>query len=250
MLEILKHSGPARLGIFHMENREIPTPNIMPEELLREESFFCFGYDIPKEIAEFSVKLGLKLNIPVIYGSKYLDLRLKCAEALKDKPLLRIANGEKLLENPKFLVKLIEKLRETVSPNTALYFPLASPHQFYILAYLGIDLFDTTKGLILAQRGFIQTTRGIHDLKNLKELPCSCSICSKYSVEDLLKNKKLIAEHNTAITLQVLKEIRNAIRNNELRELVEEKASSDVNLMVMLRSISYNYAEKYTLVMP
>ena len=248
MLEILKHSGPARFGILHLDKDKIPTPNLVPEKVLKdlEKDMLCYGYDIPKEIA----KLSISTSTTTLRGSKYLDLRLKCAEALKDKPLLRIANGEKLLENPKFLVKLIEKLRETVSPNTALYFPLASPHQFYILAYLGIDLFDTTKGLILAQRGFIQTTRGIYDLKNLKELPCSCSICSEYSVEDLLKNKKLIAEHNTAIALQVLKEIRNAIRNNEMRELVEEKASSDVNLMVMLRSISYNYAEKYTLVMP
>ncbi len=248
MLEILKHSGPARLGILHMENKKIPTPNIVPEELLKEESCLCFGYDIPREIAEFSVKLGL--GIPTIYGSKYLDLRLRCAEALKDKPLLKIANGEKLLQNPRFLVELIEKLREIVSPNTALYFPFASPHQFYILAYLGIDLFDTAQGLLLAQRGFIQTTRGVYNLKNIKELPCSCSICSKSSVEDLLKNKKLAAQHNINIAMQVLKEIRNAIRSNELRELVEEKASCEVNLMVMLRSISYNYAEKYTLIMP
>ena len=248
MLEILKHSGPARLGILHLGEDKIITPNLAPDKVLKnlEKDILCYGYDIPKEIA----KLSISTSTTTLHGSKYLDLRLRCAEALKDKPLLRIANGKKLLENPKFLVKLIEKLREIVSPNTALYFPFASPHQFYILAYLGIDLFDTAKGLILAQRGFIQTTRGIHDLKNLKELPCSCSICSESSVEDLLKNKKLIAEHNTAIALQVLKEIRNAIRNNELRELVEEKASSDVNLMVMLRSISYNYAEKYTLVMP
>ncbi|RLF61411.1 MAG: hypothetical protein DRN25_00310 [Thermoplasmata archaeon] len=248
MFEVIKHSGPARLGLLKFGDSKLVTPNILDLKIKRRLMFHP-GFDVPRDIAEFSVLECIKSNDFFILGSKYIDLRIKCAKNIKS-DILAIGDGEKLLKRPKFLVKLIEKIRTTISPNVALYFPFASPHEFYLLAFLGVDLFDLSQAYVMGSKGIIQTLHGTLNLKELKELPCYCEVCRKHTPEDLLKDRKLAIKHNKFVSFYAVREIREAIRRNELRELVEEKASSDVNLMAMLRSISYNYEEKYSLVMP
>ena len=165
--------------------------------------------------------------------------------------MLAIANGAKLIKNSRLLVEIATRARETISPNSALYFPFAPPHFFYLLAYMGVDLFDSADCILKAREKKFATTRGFLRLQSLKELPCSCKICenkipSELSFSDILT-------HNINSTKQILKEIREAIRSYTLREVVEEKAACDATAMAALRLLDrekQDFLEKYTALSP
>ena len=78
-------------------------------------------------------------GLAVIHGSKYIDLRIKCAlelEKLGNHTLL-VANSEELINRPLDLIKIVVKLRENINPNTALYFPFVKINFIPLLAYIG-----------------------------------------------------------------------------------------------------------------
>jgi|GEM_PF-199594 len=213
------------------------------------------GLNVPRSIAEAAVRRTVEFakNYPgqgaVIQGSKYIDLREKCAQELEDHPLLVIANGAKLVKNPRLLVEIVTRVRDTISPNSALYLPFAPPHMFYLLAYMGIDLFDSADCVLKARGKKLITARGFLKSQSLKELPCSCEICKTGAPFELEFNDILTHNFNTAV--QVVKEIREAIRSDSTRELVEEKASCDAASMVILRLLDrekQDFLEKYTAV--
>ncbi|MFH1774477.1 MAG: tRNA-guanine transglycosylase [Methanobacteriota archaeon] len=213
------------------------------------------GLNVPRSIAEVAVRRTVEFakNYPgqgaVIQGSKYIDLREKCARELEDRPLLVIANGAKLVKNPRLLVEIVTRARDTISPNSALYLPFAPPHMFYLLAYMGIDLFDSADCVLKAREKKLITARGFLKLQSLKELPCFCEICKTRAPFELEFNDILTHNFNTAV--QVVREIREAIRSDSMRELVEEKASCDAASMVILRLLDrdkQDFLEKYTAV--
>lgn len=222
------------------------------EKILPDEHV---GFNVPRSIAEAAVERTVEFakkhpkQGAVIQGSKYIDLREKCARGLEDRPLLLIANGAKLAKNPKLLVEIVTRVREIISPNSALYFPFAPPHFFYLLAYMGIDLFDSADCILKAAEKKFITTRGFLELQGLKELPCSCEVCKSKTPSELDFDD--ILTHSVNITKQILKEIREAIRSDSLRELVEEKASCSAASMVALRLLDrekQDFLEKYTAV--
>jgi tRNA-guanine family transglycosylase len=289
ILELQRHSGPARLGRLLYEGREILTPNFFsiatPRICLEHDLYLGsdafdmdkkpqvvdytnhdidkfgimpdmhVGLDVPREMAEFSVEETLRFagSYPdqgaVIQGSRFIDLRKKCAEGLKDRPLLAIANGRKLIENPRLATEIVTGVRDIIAPNSALYFPSAPPRAFYMLAYMGVDLFDSADCVFKAREGKIITSRGDLDLQGMREIPCSCCVCRGKSPRELIEDFEALLNHNFNFTLQAVKEIREAIRDNSFRELVEGKAATDVNLMAMLRILDkekQDFLEKYT----
>jgi queuine/archaeosine tRNA-ribosyltransferase len=293
-LEILRHSGPARLGKLHLDEEKLPTPNMfsvitgsvdvehdlyfapMDAKTKRKPVFFgsgslnisddweikdrnqilpdCHaGLVVPRELAEESVKETVRFakkhpgHGAVIQGSRYVDLRENCARGLGDRPVLVIANARRLLRNPRLLVDIVTAAREAVPPNTALHFPFAPPHLFYMLAYMGIDLFDSADCIIKAREGKLLAPKPAY-VREMRELPCNCTACAGKTPEDML-DFDLLLEHNFGEAVKITKEIREAIRTNTLRELVEEKASGDVKSMAMLRildSEKFDFLEKYT----
>jgi queuine/archaeosine tRNA-ribosyltransferase len=293
-LEILRHSGPARLGKLHLEKTKIATPNMFSVitdavdiehdiyiassdiKTKRKPIFFNSGslnisdeikinkknqilpdyhagLNVPRELAEDSVKETVKFagkypgHGAVIQGSKFIDLREECAKGLGDRPLFIIANGRRLLRNARLLVDIVTSVREAVPPNSALYFPLAPPHVFYMLAYMGVDFFDSGDCIIKAREGHILLPKP-QDLESLKELPCGCAVCAGKGAEEMM-DFDLLLGHNFNEAVKIIKEIRESIRSNTLRELVEEKASGDVSSMAMLRildSEKEGFLEKYT----
>lgn len=293
-LEILRHSGPSRLGKLHLDGQKIATPNmfsVLTEAVDIEHNIYIAssniktkrkpifigsgslnvsdeikineknqilpdyhaGLNVPRELAENSVRETVKFakkypdNSAVVQGSKFIDLREECAKGLGERPVFIIANGRRLLRNARLLVDIVASVRETIPPNSALYFPLAPPHMFYMLAYMGVDFFDSGDCIINAREEKILLPKP-QDLRKLKELPCGCAACAGKGPEDLL-DFDLLLGHNFNEALKIIKEIRESIRSNTLRELVEEKAAGDVSSMAMLWILDAEKAgflEKYT----
>ncbi|MFQ5816044.1 MAG: hypothetical protein ACE5G7_06055, partial [Candidatus Hydrothermarchaeaceae archaeon] len=164
------------------EEKPISRFGILPDERV--------GLKVPREMAEYSVEKTLEFAAKypgyaaVVQGGRYVDLRRECAEALKDRPLLAIADSMEFSSNPRLLIDIVTTVRDVISPNTALYYPLAPPHMFYLLAYMGVDLFDTGDALLKARKGIISTPRGHLRLDEIGELPCTCSICRDGRPED------------------------------------------------------------------
>lgn len=228
MLEITMHDGPARLGKYD----GMKTPSILNLDtsppLIEDEPM---PYDVPKPLAEFSVQRtieksmeSLKRGIAVIQGSKYPELRIKCAQELEklDNQILMIANPEELLKKPWDLIDILVNIRENINPNTALYYPFVKTSFIPLLTYLGVDFFGDVSCDFYAQLGLIMTSNTIYNLEN-------------YQLYDF--NLEELKNYNHTIMDFALREVRENIKNGTLRNLVEERCCSSPEAMSALRIV-------------
>ncbi|MDI6643686.1 MAG: archaeosine tRNA-ribosyltransferase [Methanobacteriaceae archaeon] len=240
MLEIIQHDGPARRGKFN----GILSPGIIqsdnPFKLTKDEPV---PYDVPKALAEWSVKKTVQYakedsekGIVTIHGSKYLDLRIKCAKELEalGNNIFLIANSDKLIKRQKDLIEIIVTLRETLNPNSALYIPFTDLSFIPLLTYLGVDFFGSYVCDFYAKLNTIVTPTSKYDL-------------NVYPIYDL--NYEEIRKYNYNTLDFVIKEIRENIKNGTLRNLVEMRCCSSPETMSALRILDQEYQEflnKYT----
>ena len=240
MLTVTQHDGPARLGNYE----EFKTPAIFkPDENIKVMKDEPMPYDVPKELAEWSVNLTIenakkseKKGIGVIHGGKYLDLRIKCAKELDILGITAflVANPEELLRNPRDLVDIIVNIRETVNPNAALYFPFVDTNFIPLLVYMGVDLFSDFACDFYAYLNIMQTPTAKYDIKSYQ--------IYELSLEELKKYNKNTMDF-------VIKEVRENIKNRTLRNLVEERCCTSPEAMSALRILDKKYTDflnKYT----
>jgi len=239
------------LSIFsknHKKNNEFEDFGILPS--------FSVGYSVPRKLAMFGVEETIRIAKELdkdnkfgasVEGCKYVELAKKCIDEFRERPLLRISSGEKLQKEHRKLAEIVTYARESLSPNAVLYFPHAKPWMLYVLAYMGIDLFDNSSAIKSALSGVYLTKSREFLLHELKELPCECNVCRR-KVNNRLEQKEL-AEHNFNVLSSVLKEIREHARKNLLRELVEERCTASTEAMGALRILDREkkqFLEKYT----
>ena len=123
-----------------------------------------------------------------------------------------------------------------------IYLPaIAQPSSLALLAYIGIDLFDSISALISARNGILLFPTGNLHKKDLKEIPCSCPSCSmiKEKASELLFSQ--ILHHNYFALINELKLVRNAITLGNLRELVETRVRSNPSLVSVLKILDFQY---------
>lgn len=228
------HDGPARLGKFH----ELETPGILPSDnpftFIDDEPM---PYNVPLPLAEFSVEKTIQYaknsddkGIAVVHGSKFPQLRLRCALELEKlgHPILMVANTDELLKRPLELINIVVNLRENINPNSALYFPFVKIPFIPLLAYIGVDLFGDISNYFYAQLGMLTTPHKIYDQK-------------KYDIYHF--NLQELRDYNLNTMDFVLRETRENIRNGTLRNLVEERCCSSPETMTALRVLDRDYSE-------
>lgn len=234
------HDGPARLGRY----KEMKTPNTLPSDgslsLGLDEPM---PYNVPQSLAEFSVKKTIEnatesneTGIGVVQGSKYPELRVKCALELErlGNEVLMVAHCDDLQKRPLELLKIVVELRESIKPNTALYFPFVKIPFIPLLAYIGVDFFGSASNDIYADLGMLTTSHKIYDL-------------DKYEIYQL--NQEELRDYNYNTMDFVLREVRENIKQGTLRNLVEERCCSSPETMTALRVLDrdyYEFLDKYT----
>ena len=234
------HDGPARLGKFSEKN----TPAIIGSNdtlnILKDEPM---PYNVPKTLASWSVKSTIENarssdqnGIGVVHGSKYPDLRAECAVKLEQlgNTVLMVANPEELLKRSRDLVEIIVRIREGINPNSAIYFPFAEPSFIPLLAYMGVDLFDTVSGEFYARINTLLTPSMKYDL-------------IQYKIYEM--NASELEEYNKNTIKFVIREVQEHIKNGTLRNLVEERCCSSPESMSALRILDRDHSdfiEKYT----
>jgi len=234
MIEIKLHDGPARLGKYI----KMDTPNLIKLDnslkILKDEPM---PYNVPESLAEWSVNSTLEYarnseetGIGVVHGSKYSDLRIKCALELEKlgNSILMIANPESLIENSRDLVEIIAKLRESINPNTGIYFPFAKPSYMPFLTYLGVDFFDNVAADYYAELNTLLTSTQQYNLDVYKLYDMDLEELTNY-------NRKTIEF--------TIKEIQEHIKNGTLRNLVEERSCSSPELMTALRLLDRDHSD-------
>ena len=193
-----------------------------------------------------------------VQGGKYLDLLEYSAKKLLEMPqykMVSIGSPTQILEKYDYqtLVKMIVTVKTTIPPNYPVHlFGAGHPMFFPFAVALGIDTFDSASYILYAKDERLIFPHGTLRLRELKELPCSCPVCTKYTVEELLTLKKnervkLIAIHNLYIIWQEIKRIREAIRENSLWDLLEERSRAHPALLRAFKElVKYvEYIEKH-----
>lgn len=240
MIEIKMHDGPARLGKYNETNTPTITKLSDSLKILKDEAM---PYNIPKELALWSVENTIKYaeesgenGVAVVHGSKYTDLRVRCAIELEKlgNTILMIANPEELTNRPMDLVEIIVNIRENVNPNTAIYYPFAEPAFIPLLAYMGVDLFDRLSGDFYASLNILLTSSRKYDL-------------NEYRLYEMSKNE--LKDYNSRVMEFTVREVQEHIKNGTLRNLVEERSCSSPEIMTALRILDRdypNFVDKYT----
>ena len=112
----------------------------------------------------------------------------------------------------------------------------ALPHRVALMAYCGIDVFDSLAISMATEGGLYLTNSGALEHARLKALPCSCPACLSER-----RGKEELLEHNQRATEAELRQVRHAISEGRLRELVEARVRADPWLVQDLRLLDMHH---------
>jgi len=236
---VKKRYGPGRIGELKIDTYKIITPNILFLDTKR--------FNAPDFSNILITNENKKAIKPIL---KFSDkLLIKRNEENYD-PLSIVKNAKQMLNKPREFVDFIVKFREEIGYQKAIYLPsTANPSNLALLTYIGIDLFDSTSAIISARNNNLLFEIGEFNKNDLEENPCNCPVCFKKFKKT--KDMKFldILYHNYNSLYSEIRHVRNAILNENLRNLVENRIKSDPNLSAILRYLDrnhYDYLEKRT----
>ncbi|MBI4392848.1 MAG: DUF5591 domain-containing protein [Euryarchaeota archaeon] len=134
------------------------------------------------------------------------------------------------LQDPRNFVPAVVAARRQAAGGL-LYAPgCGLPNEMAILAYAGVDLFDSVMVAYASVRGQYLTPEGALQYSTLTELPCLCESCSSGG-----RGPAELKAHNYEAQRLELVKAREATRAGKLRELVEMRCRSTPELAATLR---------------
>ena len=188
----------------------------------------------------------------VVQGSTFLDLREESARGVAEIgfDVYPIGGLVPLLESYKFatLVDIIVASKRNLPLNAPVHlFGAGHPMLFSLAVALGCDLFDSAAYAIYAKGKRYITSDGTRKVEDLRYLPCSCPVCSSYSVNELKENEDLLASHNLWVTFEEMRIVKQSIAEGSLWELCERRCRAYPTLLNALKHITKYSAliEKY-----
>ena len=145
--------------------------------------------------------------------------------------LVVLGNARALWSEGEPFVRALGEVRRVYGGAPVLWAPrVALPHRLPLLAYLGVDLADTTEGLFASARGeYLDPVLGTLDggVARLESV-CECAACRATPAGPL-------AVHAVHAYRRAIAETRAAARVGRLRELVESRLPAEPALAEMLR---------------
>jgi 7-cyano-7-deazaguanine tRNA-ribosyltransferase len=181
-----------------------------------------------------------------IHGSIYSDLLQRSTEEMSslDFGIYAIGGVVKTFIDYRFDldVNILLQVKQWINPNRPLHmFGLGLPSFFALAVACGADTFDSAAYYLYAKDNRYFTLQGTKKLEDLTELPCHCPICTRFNVSELQKldpiaRTNALAEHNLYLSMSELKTVRQAIREGNLWELVENRAMAHPKFIQALRA--------------
>lgn len=232
MFEALKRDGLARTGIYSKDSGEsIETPSAIDAD-----SFFP---DLKEH--EFS-------NIPLFANKKFVDKNSPEYKELifihpesENKGIfgdcLIFSNWHTVLENPKYYVKMLLKMKGNHPSDTAWYTPAcALPSNVATLINSGFDIFDYRAVDLKSAKGIFCTSDGEFLAEEWFDKGlCRCSGC---------ENKNLFEHNRNALDTEI-ETVKNFLKDGHLRELLERRCRNSASQVSILRlfDMSYDFIE-------
>jgi 7-cyano-7-deazaguanine tRNA-ribosyltransferase len=188
------------------------------------------------------------LWIGPIQGGNHLDLVAKSASEMANMPFQIYALGsptevmERYIFN--YLVDMVMTAKMHLPPGKPLHlFGAGHPFMLSLAVAMGCDIFDSAAYAIYARGGKYMTNQGTERLENLEYFPCACRICSEHTPSELLslpqaERTKLLAWHNLELCFAEIRNIKQAIKEGRLWELVELRAMAHPSLLKAFKNLS------------
>ena len=208
-----------------------------------------------KEAVEIYSGEGL-LALP-IQGSTHWDLRKKSAEeaAKIGGNVYPIGGVVPLMDMYRFedVARAVLSAKTKLPPDKPVHlFGAGHPMVFALFVALGCDLFDSAAYALFAKDDRYLTPYGTEKLSEMNYFPCSCPVCLEYTPEEMRRIEKsereiLLGRHNLYVSFEEIRRVKQAIKNNELFELVERRIRAHPYLIQAWRAIRdyYDLVEKY-----
>jgi len=183
-----------------------------------------------------------------IHGAKFDDLLKKSTLEMSklDFSIYAIGSLVKSLLNYRFdlVIRVLLNVKKNIVWNKPIHmFGLGLPQFFSLVVACGCDLMDSAAYVLFAKENrYFTLSTGTRKLEELEEFPCHCPICCKYKPKEVLSLEKpfrteLLAKHNLYISFSELRTIRQAIKEGNLWELVEQRIRNHPNLVTASKSI-------------
>ncbi|MEM1992096.1 MAG: tRNA guanosine(15) transglycosylase TgtA [Nitrososphaerota archaeon] len=182
-----------------------------------------------------------------IQGGAHLQLLEYCASKLVGMPFDFFALGSPtpLMEGYMFtkLFKMIAAVKRIIPSEKPLHlFGAGHPMLMPFAVAMGCDTFDSASYYLYAKEGRYMSYSGTLRLSMLDYFPCECEVCSKYSPEELRslpddERVKLLSLHNLSVCFREVMEIKQAIKDGRLMELLEIRARSHPRLYAAFRAM-------------
>ena len=145
--------------------------------------------------------------------------------------LVVLGNARGLWRDGEPFIRALYDIRTRLGGSPLLWTPrVALPHRLSLLAWLGIDLVDTTEGLWQAAHGtYLDSTLGSMEAPSTPEAPPSADS------GDRSEPPRSAVDHAEATFTREMAEVRGAVREGRLRELVEARLTAEPALAEQLR---------------
>lgn len=193
---------------------------------------------------------GDMLLAGTVQGGVHPDLREEAAKGIAALPIdvAPIGGVVPLMEQSRYdtLARIILAAKKHLPAGMPVHlFGAGHPLVFPLAVALGCDLFDSASYAKYAKDGRMMFSWGTRSLSELTDLPCACPACDRYRTAEALRKapgperERALAEHNLHVSFAEIRRIRQAIRDGNLWELVEERAVQNPALLDALRVIGF-----------
>jgi 7-cyano-7-deazaguanine tRNA-ribosyltransferase len=182
-----------------------------------------------------------------VQGGRHLDLIRRSAKAMgrMDFDTHPLGSPVQVMEEYDYspLVDMIVAAKQNLPPERPLHlFGAGHPAMLALAVALGCDLFDSAAYALFAKDDRYMTPVRTLRLDEMSELPCSCQVCSRMSLEELSQLPKkerevALSRHNLYSTQQELKTIKQSLRDGTLWELLEVRSRSHPRLFEGFRRL-------------
>lgn len=171
-----------------------------------------------------------------VQGGLFPDLLSESARGLVESGFRFLALGSptQVMKNYKFaeLVGMIAATRKAIDYAVPLHlFGAGHPLTMAMSVALGCDTFDSASYILFARQGRYMTDQGVQKLERLTYLPCSCPVCSRTSVGELLRLERpeavnRLALHNLYLLRKEIEACKQAVAEGRLWDLVEARSAA------------------------
>ncbi len=177
-----------------------------------------------------------------VQGGVFPDLRAYAAQQIGGLPVdvVPVGGVVPLMEGARYgdLARVILAAKRNLPSGKPVHlFGAGHPLVFPLAAALGCDLFDSASYAKYAKDGRMMFPGGTRQLDEMTELACSCAECDRWKTAAELKKAPVadrdaaLARHNLHVSFAEIRRIREAIRDGNLWELVEERAAQNPSLL-------------------